>query len=94
MTENQICPDGYKRYRLRRAAGKYWLIDTGQTGFPYNKPVILNEGGAYIWQRYIKGMEPQMIAADMSNEYDIPEKEALLDIKYFIKQIKSQGIKM
>ena len=39
---------GRTLYQLRYAAGIYWLLDMSQPGYPYRKPLPLNEMGAAI----------------------------------------------
>lgn len=80
------------RYRLRKAAGRYWLLDMEQTGFPYKPPVIINEGGAFIWQSITEGLSVTCIAEKLATEYGILEEEARQDIIQFIKQLEEQGI--
>ena len=37
-----------RRYQLRHAAGRYWLLDMQQEGLVYHKPIELNECAAFI----------------------------------------------
>ena len=46
---------GKTLYQLRYAAGIYWLLDMSQPGYPYRKPLPLNEMGASIWRMMEKG---------------------------------------
>lgn len=86
MTDNKYrLPTG--DYQLRKAAGRYWLLDMGQPGFPYRKPVVLNEGGAFIWQGYAGGMSAEEIAGEMSSRYKIPFKEARHDVTQFLDSL-------
>ena len=80
------------RYKLRKAAGRYWLLDMEQPGFPYKLPVVINEGGAFIWQFLAEGLSVTCIAEKLAMEYGIPEEEAWQDIIQFISQLKEQGI--
>lgn len=80
------------RYKLRKAAGRYWLLDMEQPGFPYKPPVVINEGGAFIWQFLAEGLSVTCITEKLAMEYGIPEEEARQDIIQFISQLKEQGI--
>lgn len=80
------------RYMLRKAAGRYWLLDMEQPGFPYRPPVVINEGGAYIWQSLAEGLSVTCIAEKLAMEYNIPEEEAQQDIIQSINQLVEQGI--
>lgn len=80
------------RYQLRKAAGRYWLLDMEQPGFPYKPPVIINEGGAFIWECLAEGFSVARIAQKLAREYNIPAEEAHQDIIQFIIQLEGQGI--
>lgn len=80
------------RYQLRKAAGRYWLIDMEQPGFPYKPPVVINEGGAFIWQGLTEGLSVTCITEKFCTEYNIPSEEAYQDIIQFIDQLEEQGI--
>ena len=47
--------DQRSRYQLRRAAGVYWLLDMEQDGLSCERPIMLNECGAFLWQRFRDG---------------------------------------
>lgn len=81
-----------KRYQLRCAAGMYWLIDMAQTGKEYQKPIVLNECGAEIWNRYQDGEDEEQIAENLHKNYEIGPDEAVKDIREFLQQLEDQGI--
>ncbi len=80
------------RYLLRKAAGSYFIIDTLQDGFPYRAPLVVNEGGAYIWEKRAEGMSEAEIAAKMSVDYEISEEDAYSDVRLFLRQLEEKGI--
>ncbi|MCD7836246.1 MAG: PqqD family protein [Lachnospiraceae bacterium] len=86
--------NGRVEYILRKAAGLYWLIDIGQAGMPYKKPLPMNEAGARIFALMQKGIEHERIADFICSEYDADKETALADIKEFELQLKSAGINM
>ncbi len=77
-----------KRYRLRQAAGMYWLINVEQPGIPYEKPIALNEAGAAIFRMLEKDAPIEEIAEALSRTYDIPAKSARADVEQFVGQLK------
>lgn len=81
-------------YQLRKAAGTYWLLDMGQTGPAYTKPVPLNESGAEIWKMLEEGKSPEQMAEVFAEDYEITYEEALLDIRQFIRQLERQGVQI
>ena len=66
---------GKALYQLRYAAGIYWLLDMSQPGYPYRKPLPLNEMGAAIWTMMEKGLDLEEISADLAAEYGISQEE-------------------
>lgn len=81
-----------KIYQLRQAAGAYWLIRMDQSRFAYERPIMLNEVGALIWQQYIQDRTEKEIAASLQQSYGIDAEEAYQDVQQFIGQLKEQGI--
>ena len=80
-------------YILRRAAGLYWLLDAGQEGVPYKKPLPMNEVGARIFSLKKEGADREEIADTVSSEYDVGRETALLDTAEFEKQLERYGIR-
>jgi hypothetical protein len=70
-------------YQLRYAAGRYWLLDTGQQGLDYQAPICLNETGAYLWKLFQKGLSREEIAGQLSREYGLDWEEAWQDTNGF-----------
>ena len=81
-----------KNYQLRQEAGEYWLIRMDQQRFVYEKPIMLNEVGAMIWQQYMQGQTEKGIAALLQQTYVIDDQEAYQDVQQFIRQLREQGI--
>lgn len=82
------------RYQIRYAAGIYWLLDMEQSGYPYKKPLPLNEMGARIWEKLEEGGDSEQISVDIAKEYGVSEVEALEDIQEFCEQLRRQGIQI
>lgn len=81
-----------KNYQLRQAAGEYWLIRMDQQRFVYEKPIMLNEVGAMIWQQYMQDQTEKGIAALLQQTYGIDDQEAYQDVQQFIRHLREQGI--
>lgn len=82
----------YKDYQLRHAAGMYWLLDMKQEGLTYKKPLCLNEGGAYIWERIQEGMSKEQIVQHLVAEFDLFEIDARQDVDLFYGQLQQHQI--
>lgn len=83
-----------KRYRLRKAAGTYWIIDVEQPGVPYREPLAVNDVGAGIWELLLDGKEKSQVADILCHEYDIGKQQVLSDIDRFLQQLRAQGIEI
>ncbi len=80
------------RYQLRRAAGVYWLLDMEQDGLVCERPVMLNECGAFLWQAFRDGKTREAIVRELCGTYEISPERAKADVERFIGQLKEQGI--
>lgn len=76
-----------EKYRLRRVAGMYWLINIEQPGIPYEKPIALNQTGAKICGMLEDGAGAEEIAKEMSASYGISISEARDDLEQFVRQL-------
>lgn len=79
------------RYQLRHAAGIYWLIDMKQPGYPYKKPLPLNEMAARIWRMMGAGLSLEEISAILGEEYEVSSDEIGEDVRAFSTQLKQCG---
>lgn len=77
----------HKRYQLRAAAGKYWLLDMGQEDNSYRAPVAMNETGALILETYWDTGDPERTARVLQETYEIDFEEALTDVKDFLSSL-------
>ncbi len=82
------------RYVLRKAAGLYWLVDTCQEGKPCRMPLSMNDTGADIYRRLVKGMDKEHIADELSEEYQVRRDEIISDILIFMSQLEEYGVEI
>lgn len=85
-------------YIMRKAAGLYWLIDTGQPGVPYKKPLPMNETGARIYECSKKGMTCEEIAEELCREFSMTDEDSgreavLRDVVEFARKLEAYGIR-
>ena len=86
--------DGNQKYKLRHAAGKYWLLDMEQQAGTDRAPVATNETGALILENYFRTKDPSAVAQVLRDVYEIEFEEALADVKEFLSQIRKQGVEL
>jgi len=80
------------QYRLRKAAGKHWIIKCDQREVDYMEPIQINEVGALIWNGIKSGIEEYELAKSLQDRFDIDSNIALSDVRKFIGQLYTKGI--
>ena len=81
-----------RRYQLRHAAGRYWLLDMQQDGLVYHKPIELYVCSAFIWEAYTSCQTQDQIASEIQKNYVIPMEQAREDTQQFIMRLREQGL--
>ena len=76
-----------KKYRLRKAAGSFWLLDLSQSGKKEKLPLELNESAAQIWQMYEMGLEPEAIAEKLAEQYGVSTDRVRKDVAEFFSTL-------
>lgn len=80
----------HARLVLRKAAGCFWLVDTGQSGRPYIPPLRLNEAAAAIWTSLSEGRSPKEIAAELAGTGEVTAEEAFEDVKGVMELVEKE----
>lgn len=80
------------RYRIRKAAGSYWLLDMEQPGDNYIEPIELNESGAKIWELAGQGLDAVAIAEDLARQYGIDMETVKEDVMQFLAGLEAVGV--
>lgn len=80
------------RYRIRKAAGSYWLLDMEQSGKYYKEPIELNESGARIWELASQGWDISKMAQYLAEEYEVEPESVKEDIQQFLAGLEQAGI--
>ncbi len=80
------------RYRIRKAAGSYWLLDMEQPGDNYIEPIELNESGAKIWELASQGLDAVAIAEDLARQYGIDMETVKEDVMQFLAGLEAVGV--
>lgn len=81
------------RYRIRKAAGSYWLLDMEQSGKYYKEPIELNESGAKIWELADQGWDVSRIAGHLAAQYEMDSETVEEDVRQFFAGLEAAGIK-
>ncbi len=81
-------------YQLRQAGGRYYLLDMGQSGVPYKRPMELNDIGAQIWQMMADGCTCEEVAEKLAQEYNAELKDIREDVLQFQKSLLTYGVEI
>ena len=82
------------QYRLRKAAGVYWIIMCDQQEAEYRQPIQINEVGALIWNGIKEGSGEDELALLLQSRFDIDSHKAICDVRKFIEQLNKKGIRI
>lgn len=81
-------------YYLRKAAGLFWLLDMGQVGIPYKRPLSMNEIGAQIWDLLEREYTLNAICREIASEYNMAIDIIEKDVLDFIGQLRAYGVQI
>jgi len=76
----------------RDIAGDTVLVPVGKTVYESNGLFILNEAGAYLWDRLEEAETEQDLLAALLEEYEVDEATARKDVHEFLEKLRELGI--
>jgi len=79
-------------FMLKKVAGEYMIIPTGNNNVNFSKIFNINETGAFIFEKLKDGKNKEEILELMSKEYNASKDILKNDIEEFIDELKKRGI--
>lgn len=76
----------------RQVADDTILVPVGQTVYSSNGLFILNEVGAFIWDRLPEAETAEDLCRAVLDEYEIDEKSAMQDVEEFLDSLRKLDI--
>lgn len=76
----------------RVIAGDTVLVPVGKTIYESNGLFILNEVGAFLWDRLEAAQSGEELLPTLLAEYEVSEDIARADIQEFLEHLRSMGI--
>ena len=76
----------------REIAGDTILVPVGKTVLESNGLFVLNELGAFLWDRLPQAENADALCEAVLEEYEVTREEAMADIEAFLKKLKELGI--
>lgn len=83
-----------KQYKLRYAAGHFYLLDMKQPGVPYKPPLELNHIGAQIWQLMADDHSSEEIVHILADEYEVDKADIREDVLQFQRSLVTYGVEI
>ena len=77
---------------LKKVAGEYMIIPTGNNNVNFSKIFNINETGAFIFEKLKDGKTKEEVLELMSKEYNASKDVLKNDIEEFIDELKKRGI--
>ena len=76
-------------FLVKKIAGDYLVVPTGDNIVDFAVAVSLNETGAFLWEQLKEEKNLEQLAEALSVEYDIEKNVALIDASDYIDLLKS-----
>lgn len=80
-------------YLLREIAGSWIVVPLGQRVVEFNGLISLNESGAMLWKCLEQeAIEEQDLVKLITQEYEVDEETARVDIGEFLRAMREKGL--
>ena len=77
---------------LRKVPGMNLVMPTGKNVKTFNGALMLNDTGAFIFERLQKGSTPEETAQALTQEYDVTLETASADVEKTIASLIEAGV--
>ena len=77
---------------LRRVPGMNLVMPTGRNVKSFNGSLMLNDTGAFIYEKLQKGNTPEETAEALTEEYDVALETASTDVQNTINSLIEAGV--
>ena len=77
---------------LRKLPGMNLVMPTGKNVKTFNGSLMLNDTGAFIFEKLQKGASPEQTAEALTQEYDVTLDTASADVKNTVASLIEAGV--
>ena len=77
---------------LRKVPGMNLVMPTGKNVKEFNGSLMLNDTGAFIFEKLQKGSTPEVTANALTQEYDVSLDTASTDVQNTINSLIEAGV--
>ena len=81
-----------KEFVIREVAGDYLLVPVGQTALSLNGMMILNDTGAFLWEKLPEAADEAALVDTLLEEFEVDRPTAEADVKEFLDQLRELEI--
>ena len=81
-----------KDFIMREIAGDHVIVPTGSTVMDFNGLIMVNELGAFLWERLQQETTLEELTKNVLDEYEVDDNTVRQDIEEFINKLKEGGI--
>ena len=79
-------------FLLRKVAGEYVVVPSGNAMVDFKVMISLNETGAFLWEALKEEKSESDLVAALLGEYDVDEKVAAEDVGEFVNLLKEKNL--
>lgn len=79
-------------FLLRKVAGEYVVVPTGDAMVDFKAMISLNETGAFLWEALREDKSEAQLVDELLKEYDVDEKTASEDVAEFIALLNEKNL--
>lgn len=80
-----------ERFILRKIAGEYMVVPTGEKAGNCNGLILLNASGVFLWDCLQEECTLEELAGQMREEYEASEEIVRRDLEQFLEKMKTIG---
>ena len=79
-------------FLLRKVAGEYIVVPSGNAMVDFKAMISLNETGAFLWEALKEEKTEADLVAALLGEYDVDEATATEDVNGFVNLLKEKNL--
>ena len=81
-----------REFVLRNIADDWILVPVGKDAIDMNGLIVLNELGAFLWNKIPDAANEEELLAAVLEEYDVTPREARTDMESFLEKLRGMLI--
>ena len=79
-------------FLLKNVAGTFVIVPVGENLVDFSAMITVNETGSFLWEHLKNETTLELLAEELTKEYDIDLATAMADTEEFIKILKENNV--